>query len=99
MASMTRRGTCVPPGPSRKTGRLPPTGRFRAGNWARMVSGSSMAVSSRVEAEAFLEGRGQEKIGIYAEPELVPPREEFRLARNDPALVTGPDAHAGGRCS
>src|ERR1700728_53451 len=36
MASMTRCGTCVPPGPSRKTAGWALTVWARAGNWARM---------------------------------------------------------------
>src|SRR5512136_1377576 len=38
MASMVRRATCVPPGPSRYTYGRPSCIRDRAGNWARTVS-------------------------------------------------------------
>src|SRR5215469_5618518 len=50
MASITRRGTCVPPGPSRKATGRPSISRARAGNCERIQVRSRMG---RVEASTI----------------------------------------------
>src|SRR5579863_2758176 len=48
MASMTRCGTCVPPGPSRNAAGCPLTVWDREGNWARMAARSRAGASVSV---------------------------------------------------
>src|SRR5712671_3910961 len=67
MASITRCGTCVPPGPSRKAAGCPLTVWESEGNWERTqvrsrAAGAKVSVLVMVFSLVLLTGRGRRRL-------------------------------------